>query len=219
MDIGWFSTGKDKAARELLTFIQDKVLKKELNINIKFVFSNREYKESKESDLFFELVKSYNIPLILFSSSKYRQDLRKAKINLWRQEYDKQVYERIKSFLPVRLCMLAGYMLIVSQYLCNKILMINLHPSLPGKYKGSWQEVINQIIKNQDKEAGAMIHIVTPELDSGPCINYMKFEVKDYNFHKIREQELSLEFPLIYETLKLIAQGKINLDEKICRIL
>jgi hypothetical protein len=60
LHIGWFSTGRDKAARQLLQTVQDSIRSGDINGEISFVFSNREPGESKESDTFFELVQSYN---------------------------------------------------------------------------------------------------------------------------------------------------------------
>lgn len=60
LNIGWFSTGRDKAARQLLQTVQDSIRSGDINGEISFVFSNREPGESKESDRLSELVQSYN---------------------------------------------------------------------------------------------------------------------------------------------------------------
>ena len=75
-------------------------------------------------------------------------ELRKTNLEEWRTLFDKEVYERIKNF-DVDIVMLAGYMLILSKFLCNKFTFINLHPALPWGPKGTWQEVINQIINEK----------------------------------------------------------------------
>ena len=66
--MGWFSSGRDKAARDLLTVAQRSIALGEIRDDIAFVFCNREPGESKESDSFLRLVKSYGLPLICFSS-------------------------------------------------------------------------------------------------------------------------------------------------------
>ena len=53
LNIGWFSTGRDEAARQLLQAVQDKLHSGKINDEISFVFSNREPGEAKESDLFY----------------------------------------------------------------------------------------------------------------------------------------------------------------------
>lgn len=66
LTIGWFSTGRDEAARQLLQVVDQKVSTGEIEGKIAFVFSNRESGEAKESDLFLDLVQNYHIPLICF---------------------------------------------------------------------------------------------------------------------------------------------------------
>jgi len=70
--LGWFSTGRDKAARDLLKAVQDNIKNGEIKAELQFVFSSREPGESGESDRLFKMVEDYNIPLICFSYEKFR---------------------------------------------------------------------------------------------------------------------------------------------------
>ena len=223
LNIGWFSTGRDEAARQLLQAVQDKSRSGDINGKISFVFSNREPGEAKESDLFFELVRSYNIPLVCLSHKKFKTGGEEKE---WRINYDKEVNKRIEPFAP-DLCVLAGYMLIVSEELCQKYDMINLHPAPPGGPTGSWQEVIWTLIQNKAETAGAMIHLATPELDRGPVISYCLFSIKgdpfteywqkddkDMLFRLIRQHELAREFPLIILTLQALSRGEVGIKDK-----
>jgi folate-dependent phosphoribosylglycinamide formyltransferase PurN len=238
LNIGWFSTGRDKAARQLLQAVQESIKTNEIEGKINFVFSNREPGESKESDSFFELVRSYNIPLICFSHRKFKSRLlplryaqghndiaTKGEREGWRLKYDREVNKRIRKF-PVDICVLAGYMLIIGEELCRKYNMINLHPAPPRGPVGSWQEVIEELIQNKAGKAGAMMHLVTPELDRGPVVSYCLFPIKGEPFEPywqrnekgelfklIRQHELIREFPLIISTLKAFSQGKIAMRE------
>ena len=142
LKIGWFSTGRDEAARQLLQVVQDNICQAEIKGKIIFVFSNREPGEAKESDLFFNLVRSYDIPLVTFSYQKFKK-LRGADtvsevgpLLSWRFEYDREVMKRLIPFAP-DLCVLAGYMLIVGDEMCHRYNMINLHPAAPGGPTGS----------------------------------------------------------------------------------
>jgi len=223
LNIGWFSTGRDKAARQLLLAVQDKTCSGDINGKISFVFSNREPGEAKESDLFFELVRSYNIPLVCLSHKKFRTG---GEEKDWRIKYDRKVNKKIEPFAP-DLCVLAGYMLIVSEELCQKYDMINLHPAPPGGPTGSWQEVIWTLIQNKADTAGAMIHLVTPELDRGPAVSYCLFSIKggpfaeywrkedkDILFRLIRQHELAREFPLIILTLQSLSRGEVGIKDR-----
>jgi len=223
LNIGWFSTGRDEAARQLLQAVQNKVHSGDINGKISFVFSNREPGEAEESDLFFELVRNYSIPLVCLSHKKFKT-IRKEQE--WRIKYDREVNKKIEPFAP-DLCVLAGYMLIVSAELCQKYDMINLHPAPPGGPAGSWQEVIWALIENKAETAGAMMHLVTPELDRGPVVSYCLFSIKDKPFAEywrkdyknmlfrlIRQSELAREFPLITLTLQSISQGEVSIKNR-----
>jgi phosphoribosylglycinamide formyltransferase-1 len=141
----------------------------------------------------------------------------------WRTEYHREVNKKIEPFAP-DICVLAGYMLIVSEELCRKYDMINLHPAPPGGPTGSWQEVIWALIQNKADTAGAMMHLVAPELDRGPVVSYCLFSIKDEPFAKyrrkddknmlfrlIRQHELVREFPLITLTLQSLSRAEVSI--------
>lgn len=243
LTIGWFSTGRDEAARQLLQVVYQKIQSGDIKGRIVFTFSNREPGEDRDSDLFFELVRSYEIPLICFSSQKFKDSsgitgkAEGEKLRGWRLEYDRQVMKRLDDFHP-DLCVLAGYMLIVGEEVCHRYDMINLHPAVPGGPKGSWQEVIWTLIENKATESGVMMHLVTPELDSGPVITYCTYPIrgkpfdnfwrelngrsiaeikkdegeKNALFQLIRRHGLAREFPLIVSTLKAFSKGEVKIE-------
>ena len=244
--LGWFSTGRDKAARDLLTAVNSSISGGEIKAEIVFVFCSREPGESEESDLFLKLVEDYHIPLVCFSYHKFKAGKgvltsHEGALPLWRSEYDRGVMNRLPGFHP-DLCVLAGYMLIVSQEMCQRYNMINLHPAAPGGPKGTWQEVIWQLIGSKTQETGVMMHLVTAELDMGPPVAYCTFPIRGEPFDKywleleklpsnnqkrhneenplfklIRKHGLAREFPLIISTLKAFSQGKIKItaDKKL----
>ena len=168
--LGWFSTGRDKAARDLLKAVNSGIKQGEIKAEIAFVFCNHEPGESEESDFFFKLVEDYHIPLICFSYQKFKASKgasitgQAGTLPLWRLDYDREVMNRFQDFHP-DLCVLAGYMLIAGREMCQRYNMINLHPAAPSGPTGTWQEVIWQLIGNKARETGVMMHLVTPELD------------------------------------------------------
>ncbi len=246
--LGWFSTGRDKAARDLLQVVQNNIKLGEIKCEIAFVFCNYESGESEESDLFLKLVEDYHTPLICFSYRRFKaskgtpntDEIRS--LPLWRLDYDREVMNRLQDFHP-DLCVLAGYMLIVGEEMCQRYDMINLHPAAPGGPAGTWQEVIWQLIDNKAQETGVMMHLVTPELDKGPPVTYCTFPITGNPFDRywneveghpieeikkkqgennslfklIRQHGLAREFPLIISTLKTFSQGKIKItaDKKL----
>jgi phosphoribosylglycinamide formyltransferase-1 len=189
LTIGWFSTGRDEAARQLLQVVYHKIQTGDIDGKIAFVFSNRKPGEAKQSDLFFELVRSYDIPLICFSSDQFKATQKVVgeadgvTLPKWRLEYDREVMKKLQGFKQ-DLCVLAGYMLIVGKDMCQRYDMINLHPAAPEGPKGSWQDVIWTLIENNAVKSGVMMHLVTPELDRGPVITYCIFLIRGKPFDK-----------------------------------
>jgi len=185
--LGWFSTGRDKAAIELLQAVQRQAALGAINAEISFVFCNREPGESRESDNFLQQVNDYHIPLICFSYQKFKNRQKTSTTDQnktlpqWRLEYDREVIKRLQDFSPA-LCVLAGYMLIVGSEMCQKYNMINLHPAAPGGPTGTWQEVIWQLIETGAQQTGVMMHLVTPELDKGPPVTYCTFTIRGKPF-------------------------------------
>lgn len=243
VSFGWFSTGRDREAIDLLEEVQRLIQLGFIKGRIDFVFCNRESAEDAESDKFIDAVNKFGIDLICFSSRKFKPQKQRNFKEQWRREYDREIIKLI-GHRQVDWVVLAGYMLIVSDVLCKKFKMINLHPALPGGPKGTWQEVIWRIIEEEKSETGAMIHLVTEELDAGPAISYFSFpirgkdfqelwfnfkqkskkksfdEIKFYEgereplFKKIREEEFKREIPLLICTLKKIADKEIDVNMK-----
>ena len=233
--IGWFSTGRDKAARDLLQTVLRNMDGGELKAEITFVFSNREPGEAVESDLFFDLVRDYGLPVQYLSSRRFKAISGDYLSPEWRLEYDRGVMERLKGFQP-EICVLAGYMLIVGEEMCQRYSMINLHPAAPGGPPGTWQEVIWKLIEAKAEETGVMMHLVTPELDKGPPVAYCTFPIRGEPFDRywkgveacspaqpkgeenplfrlIRSEGLKREFPLIIATLKAFSERRIRAED------
>ncbi|UNC91510.1 formyltransferase family protein [Candidatus Contubernalis alkaliaceticus] len=191
--LGWFSTGRDQAARDLLQVVLKDIEKGNIpHSEISFVFCSREEGESVESDRFIQQVRENHIPLICFSSQRFKPELRKKGLELeqqgdiskiweWRRLYDGEVTELIRNF-PANLVVLAGYMLVVGEEMCREYPMVNLHPARPGGPKGSWQEVVWELMLKRSEETGVMMHLVTPVLDEGPPVTYCLFDIKGPNF-------------------------------------
>ncbi len=246
--IGWFSTGRDPAARELLVEAHDRIEDGTIPGKISFVFSNREDGEFEQSDLFFNLVRSYGYTLIQFSSSKFKPEMRaegrkdEEMLKRWRREYDREIVKRLEGH-EMDLGVLAGYMLIVGDEMCKVYDMINLHPAAPDGPKGTWQEVIWELLEKRADRTGVMLHLVTEELDRGPVITYCVFPIvgghleplwRDFDaglesrtvgdiakkdgernplFAEIRRMGFIRELPLIVHTLRVFAGGEIRIED------
>ncbi len=184
---GWFSTGNTKICRDLLETAQKSIRQGKIEGELAFVFCNRERGESKQSDLFLDLVEAYDIPLICYSYQKFKGELGEqnpeptAAMPQWRIDYDREIMNRLKVFSP-DLCVLAGYMMITGPELCQRYDMINLHPAAPGGPVGTWKQVIWQLIDTKARETGVLMNLVTPELDKGPPVTYCTFSIRGKSF-------------------------------------
>ncbi len=243
--IGWFSTARGDSSKKLLDTVVSAIRDGGLDVHIEFVFCSREPGESEKTDAFLAQVESYSIPLVTSSVKKFAGSVRQQigvkdeDLPGWRLEYDRQVIARLGGF-KVDVCLLAGYMLIVGNEMCSKFNMINLHPALPTGPKGTWQEVVWQLMREKAAESGVMIHLVTPQLDRGPVISFCRYPIRGERFDAlwnslgersveevkksegednalfkmIRKSGFIRETPLIIHTLRSFSQGRISIDDR-----
>jgi len=107
-----------------------------------------------------------NIPAILVESKGVAS----------REEYDALLAAELDKLQP-DLILLAGFMRILTPDFVNQYQgkMLNIHPSLLPKYPGV--NTHQRAIDAGDKEHGATVHFVTPELDSGPTVLQAKVPI------------------------------------------
>ncbi len=235
--LGWLSTGRGEGSYGLLKAALDAIESGDLNASIEFVFCNRERGQAEGSDRFIDFAESHGIPVVSLSSQRFRREHDRRPWAELREEFDRAVLQLIAPF-EVDMTVNAGYMLI-APLLCREHLMINLHPALPDGPAGMWQNVIRELISSRAEETGAMVHIVTEEVDGGTVLSFCRFsthgpeldrlwddvagrngevlkgdEVEGHPlFARLREIGLIRERPLLVETLKAIAGGKISLED------
>lgn len=187
LEIGWFSTGRDEAAVDLLETVAAEILSGRLGCRIRYVFCNRSPGEDEASDRFHACVERLGLPLLTFSSRSFKPELWRTDRRQWRLAFDAEV-ERIIRPYPVRVVVLAGYMLVLGEELCRRYPFLNLHPALPGGPTGTWQEVIWRLLLEEADQAGAMMHLVTPELDRGPAVTYFSFSLRGPEWDALWEE-------------------------------
>ena len=236
LNIGWFSTGRGKGSQGLLSFVQQRFLETGGDARINFVFCNRERGEAQGTDEFFKLVDSYEIPLVTHSSAEF-QRRRNGRFSSHREEIDLEVMDKL-SGLDADVCVLAGYMLIVSGRMCRQYPLLNLHPALPDGPIGTWQEVVWKLIESRAEKTGAMVHLATEEVDRGPVVSYVTVPItgpqfdshweslkgKNLEFVKndegedlplfqtIRAEQYRREPYLLFETLRAVTNGQIKIS-------
>ncbi len=246
--LGWFSTGRGEGSRRLLRTVMEHRERGELDVDLAFVFCNWDNEEEQnprreQREKFFELVRSYDIPLVTLSWKGFRPDLWKSDEMAWRDAYGEKMRRLLEPY-PFDLGILAGYMLWMDDETCQRFDLINLHPALPDGPKGTWQEVIWELIDTQANDQGSMMHICTPEWDRGAPLTYCRFPIrgegydelwedmerkrrdKDLDsirleegveeplFKKIRADGFRRELPLILESIRLFAAGEVRVKNQ-----
>ena len=244
--IGWFSTGRGQGSLNLLHAIMAAIKNGRVKADMGFVFCSREPGDAEGSDRYIKQVQEYSLPLVCFSSKRFKPDLRRqgiqdpAALARWRRDYDREVMQQLGA-PDVSITVLAGYMLVLGPEMCTSFDMVNLHPAAPTGPAGTWQEVIWQLIGQRAHESGNMMHLVIEELDKGPPITYGTFSIQGAAFDmlwadmeenlkhktlqeivreqgeqqplfaKIRQEGARREIPLVVQTVKAFADGKIYL--------
>lgn len=98
----------------------------------------------------------------------------------------KSFSENLEKLIPhnTDLIVLAGFLSILSLDFTEKFAgkIINIHPALLPKFggKGMWGHHVHEaVIAAGEKESGATVHFVTPEIDEGEIILQGKFNVDE----------------------------------------
>ncbi|MEX2236082.1 MAG: formyltransferase family protein [Dehalococcoidia bacterium] len=237
--LGWFTTGRGTGSLALLRGAVEGIAAGRIDAEIGVLFSNREPGEAEPTDSLLCYAAQRGIPVVSLSSVAFRKahggERSKPGEALpeWRGQYDEAVAGALAEH-PFDLGVLAGYMLITSPEFCQRYPLLNLHPAEPGGPKGTWQEVIWQLIEGRATESGVSIHVVTPELDEGPIATFCRYslaapewdalnasEVHELRltqgedlplFTAIRAMGLERERPLMLETLRAAAQGLVRVE-------
>ncbi|MBI5570882.1 MAG: phosphoribosylglycinamide formyltransferase [Desulfomonile tiedjei] len=257
--IGWLSSGRDPAARNLLKTVYDDITGNQIPADINWIFCHRETgdgplnDEYRDRELFFDLAASLDIPVATLSHIRFMPELRKKgltespsaaeaspALEEWRNLYGQEVMKVIDMLPPVDIIVMAGYMLILGEPELDGLVLVNIHPALPWGPRGTWQEVIHQLIAEEAAEQGIMIHIVTKELDRGPVISYCRFPIRGEEwselwsqwqqdigpeaaretreghplFRKIRMEGEIRELPLLRSAIRELAFENITIKDK-----
>jgi folate-dependent phosphoribosylglycinamide formyltransferase PurN len=243
--LGWFATARGQTSRKLLAAVQDEITAGRLDARIAVVFCNREPGQSANTDAFMDQVRSYGLPLVCLSSGQFRKERNAPHsrpgepLPQWRHDYDREVMRLLEPY-PFDLGVLAGYMLIFTKPVCERYDLLNLHPAAPGGPKGTWQEVIWQLIESKAEKGGVMMHQGTPELDAGPPVTYCTYPIRGGSFDplweqvegraateieaeegeanplfaEVRRHGVARELPLVVETLRAFADGRVKITDK-----
>ena len=232
--IAWLTTGRGPGsygAFEALCGAIDAGLPVDLTV----AFVNRERGEFEATDRLLDLVEGRDVPLETLSSVRFRKGMggRRSRpgepLPPWRGAFDEAVAERLGRH-SFDLAVMFGYMLIATEPLYDRFSIINDHPALPDGPKGTYQEVIAELIAGGSTESGCMYHLVTGDLDRGPVLSYCRFpipadpaarvspdatraEIEALPLYgEIRGRGVARERPFLTETLRALQEGRLTIS-------
>lgn len=112
----------------------------------------------------------------------------------------------------IDLVILAGFMRILTPVFIEPYLgrLLNIHPSLLPKYPGLHTH--QRALDARDEEAGATVHFVTPELDSGPSVIQARVAISDGDTADTLARRINVVEHKIYPLVaQWFMQGRLRL--------
>lgn len=95
--------------------------------------------------------------------------------------------------------------------------MLNIHPSLLPAFPGL--DPHGQALRAGVKISGATVHFVIPETDAGPILMQGAVAVHDDDTpDTLAARILMIEHRIYPDALRLLASGRIRLDNAVCRL-
>ena len=238
--IAWLTTGRGPGSYGALDYTL-KAITKGLPVEIAVVFVNRDPGEAEPTDRLMTLTKSHGVPLEARSSVAFRKSRGgtvakpREPLQPWRTEYDNTVADALSRF-KFDLGVMFGYMLIATEPLIDRFTFINDHPALPDGPIGTYQEVIAQLIASEAHESGCMINVVTGDVDRGSALSFCRYPIRDQAneglwtnhdfgasrkqlegsmlYLDIRRRGVERERPFLVETLRAIAEGRLEVPPR-----
>ena len=129
-----------------------------------------------------------------------------------REAFDAEIDAALRA-ARADLVVLAGFMRILSDGFTRgwEGKLINIHPSLLPRYKGT--RVHERVLEAGDVTSGASVHFVVPELDAGPVIAQASVPVHPSDTPQmLADRVLAVEHGLYPEALKLLASDGVRLE-------
>jgi phosphoribosylglycinamide formyltransferase-1 len=118
----------------------------------------------------------------------------------------------------IELICLAGFMRLFTAEFAQRWYgkMINIHPSLLPSFPGL--DPHGQALRAGVKISGATVHFVIPETDAGPILMQGAVSVSDRDSPAtLSERILEVEHRIYPAALKLLASGRVRLEDGLCK--
>jgi len=114
----------------------------------------------------------------------------------------------------IDLIVLAGYMQLLSQTFVKRFRnrIVNVHPALLPSFP--WLDAIDQALEHGVRITGVTVHFVDEGVDSGPIILQRPVPVPPSRDRDELEEAIhATEHALLPEAIRLIAAGRVNVDD------
>jgi len=134
-----------------------------------------------------------------------------------RESFERAMITAIDFYQP-NLVVLAGFMRILTAVFITHYhhRLLNIHPSLLPKFKGTHTH--EKALAAHEKEHGASVHWVIPELDSGQVIAQASLMVMpDDTPETLAQRVLTLEHQLYPAVIAAIVQGEVCAHDSLSR--
>jgi phosphoribosylglycinamide formyltransferase-1 len=128
-----------------------------------------------------------------------------------REAFDAEI-DAVLRAAQIEIVCLAGFMRILSDGFTRawEGRLLNIHPSLLPAYKGT--RVHERVIAAGEKQSGASVHFVVPELDAGPVISHSTVPVLAHDTPEtLAARVLEAEHRLYPTALRLVAEKRVTL--------
>lgn len=148
-----------------------------------------------------------------------------------REAHEREIVRRLEPYRP-QLCVLAGYMRVVTPYLLNAFYdekrkrpgVINIHPADTRQYQGAhgYEFALGMLPEHPRRLSQTFItvHFVDAGVDTGPIILQAPVPVlPEDTLEELRERGLKVEHQLYPRAIRLLAEDKVRLEGGRVRIL
>jgi phosphoribosylglycinamide formyltransferase-1 len=136
---------------------------------------------------------------------------------------DREAFEHVlQAELELRridIICLAGFMRLLTPWFVSRWQdrMINIHPALLPAFKGL--DTHERALAAGVKIHGATVHFVVPEMDSGPVIAQGALGIReDDTAETLAARVLAIEHRIYPLALRLVAEGRVRVEDGRCRI-
>jgi phosphoribosylglycinamide formyltransferase-1 len=130
------------------------------------------------------------------------------KKHLAEEAFEKKVVEIAKEH-EIELCVLAGFMRILSPHFTKNLKAINIHPTLLPLFKGA--NALRRSFDAGTKVAGASVHFVNDELDGGEIILQKSFlRTAGMSYEEFAANIRKIEYEILPEAIAKILTDRAN---------